>query len=345
MSRTHQIRPRPSTLAGTAVALLLTACATGAPAGGSSSEGSLPGFPIAVVNCGTEVTFDEPPERVVTIKSSTTELMLALGLDDRIVATAFQDGPVPDRWSEAASDIKVLSDVAPSQEAVLETGPDLVFAGWESNLTADTAGERDTLAKLGVATYVAPSACRSEGQPESMTYELLFSHFEELAQIFGVSEAADSLVAEQRAQLDQVPQANEGTTALWWSSASDTPYVGGGIGAPQMVMDAVGLENVAGDTEKAWTSMGWESIVAADPDVLVLVDADWNSADSKIEALESNPATAEMTAVKKQRYVRVAFPAAEAGVRSVPAAKHIAGQLNGIGLIAGDAGGEDATER
>ena len=69
-----------------------------------------------------------------------------------------------------------------------------------------------------------------------------------------------------------------GLTALWYSSGDDTPYVGAGIGAPQMIMEAAGLDNVAADVEDTWTSMGWEAIVAADPDVIVLVDAAWNTA-------------------------------------------------------------------
>lgn len=297
------------------------------------------GFPVTVTNCGTKVTFDRPPERVVTIKSTTTELMLALGLEDRVVARAFQDGPVPKRWAQKVDDIPVLSEEAPSQEATLETEPDLIFAGWESNLAPETAGERDVLAQLGIASYVAPSACQSKGQLGKMTYDLLFSHFEEFGRIFGVPKAASDLVSKQRHALMQVPKVDSETTALWWSSGYDTPFVGGGSGAPQMVMDAVGITNVAGGIDKTWTSLGWEAIAAKDPDVLILVDASWNTAESKIKKLASNPVTAEMSAVKKKRYVQVPFPAAEAGVRSVPAAVHISESLGELGLIANQSPG------
>ncbi len=290
------------------------------------------GYPVTVDNCGTEVTLDAPPQRVVTIKSTSTELMLALGLGDRIVGTAFSDGPVPAQWQAAAADLTVLADQAPSQEVVLEQEPDLVFAGWESNLAADTAGERDTLAKLGVASYVSPAACTEpEHQPDKMTFDLLFDEFREAGDLLGAPDAADALVAEQQAALAEVERATDGTTALWWSSGEDIPFVGGTIGAPQMVLDAVGLDNIV--TEQAtWTSLGWEAIVDADPDVLVLVDAAWNTAADKIAKLESNRATAEMSAVKAQRYLVIPFPAAEAGVRSVSAAADLATQLEEFGL-------------
>src|SRR5690606_2766196 len=151
-------------------ASLLAACG-GTDADPAAETGSAAGYPVTVDNCGTEVTLTSAPQRIVTIKSTSTELVLALGLADRLVGTAFSDGPVPEPWAAAAADLPVVAEQAPSQEVVLEQEPDLVFAGWESNLAADTAGERDQLAKLGVATYVSPAACMEPGyQPEKMTF-------------------------------------------------------------------------------------------------------------------------------------------------------------------------------
>jgi iron complex transport system substrate-binding protein len=320
-----------------ALAASLSACGDpdqpAADAAGADS-GADSGHPFTVDNCGTEVTVTEAPERIVTIKSTSTELVLALGLGERLVGTAFADGPVLEQWADDAADVPVLSEQAPTQEVVLVVEPDLVFAGWESNFAADTAGERDTLAQLGVQTYVSPAACQEEGyQPRPMTYEKLFDQFGEAGRLLGAEDAAAELVTEQRAALAEVGKAEPGTTALWWSSGEDTPFVGGTIGAPQMVLDAVGLDNVV--TEDAtWTSLGWEAIVDADPDVLVLVDAAWNTAEQKIEALEASAATRELAAVRNERYLVIPFPAAEAGVRSVGAAADLAQQLDELGLAA-----------
>jgi len=144
--------------------------------------------------------------------------------------------------------------------------------------------------------------------------------------------AAAALVEEQRAALAAIEPDERGLTALWWSSGDDTPYVGAGIGAPQMIMEAAGLTNVAADVHDTWTSLGWENVVEADPDVIVLVDAAWNPADAKIEALEANPATREMSAVKEELYVVVPFPATEAGVRNVDAVASVVDQLADLGL-------------
>ncbi|WP_438853611.1 putative F420-0 ABC transporter substrate-binding protein [Agromyces sp. M3QZ16-3] len=319
-------------LAAAASVALLAACASTANAGDADASGgqdaAASGFPVTVDNCGTEVTFDAAPERVVTIKSSTLELLLALGLEDRIVGAAFTDGPVPDEFADAADGIEVLSDKVPSQEATLDAEPDLVFAGWESNLSAEGAGDRATLEQLGVHTYVAPAACKEEGyMPDPLTFDGVFAGFEEAGQIFGATDAAADLVAEQRAALEAIEPNDEGLTALWYSSGDDQPFVGAGIGAPQMIMEAAGLANVAADVHDTWTSLSWEAVVDANPDVIVLVDAAWNTAESKIEKLESNPATAAMPAVQQGRYVIVDFPSTEAGVRNVDAVASIVEQL------------------
>jgi iron complex transport system substrate-binding protein len=98
------------------------------------------------------------------------------------------------------------------------------------------------------------------------------------------------------------------------------------------VLETVGLTNIAGDIDQTWTSLGWESIVEADPDVIILIEADWNTAQSKIDLLESNPATARLSAVQNDRYLVLPFASSEAGVRTVSAAASLADQLKELDL-------------
>ena len=123
-----------------------------------------------------------------------------------------------------------------------------------------------------------------------------------------------------------------GLSALWYSSGTDTPYVGAGIGAPQMILETAGLSNIASDVQDTWSPLSWEAIIDADPEVIVLVDASWNTAEQKKALLEQNPATAELAAVKERRYLTVPFAAGEAGVRNVDAVRSILEQLDGLGL-------------
>src|SRR5690606_27879492 len=102
---------------------------------------------------------------------------------------------------------------------------DFLYGGWESNFAADGAGERPTLAALGIDTYVAPAACRSI-KPAKLTFDQLFAEMAEMGAIFDVEDAASTLIAEQQATLAAIAPDSRGLTALWYSSGTKTPYVG-----------------------------------------------------------------------------------------------------------------------
>lgn len=309
--------------------------APGSPAGSgttttppSAAAGDSAGYPLTVMNCGTEVTLDAPPERIVAIKSTAVETLLALGLGSKLAGAAFLDGPLPTALAADAPPLNILSDSAPSRESVLELEPDFIYAGWESNLSSDTAGERDSLASLGIGSYVSPHACRETGRPVAkLGFEDVYAGITEAGAVFGAPEAAAELVAQQRATVDGIEPAGGGRTAFWFSSGRDTPYAGAGLGAPQMMMDTLGLQNIAADVQDSWASLSWETVVAANPDVIILVDADRNTAESKKELLASHPATAGMDAVVNNRYLVLPFAAAEAGVRNAEAVADLAEQL------------------
>lgn len=290
--------------------------------------GTAAAFPLSIDNCGFPVEIARPPERVVAIKSTAVETLLALGLADRMVGRAFEDGPLLAPWQTTGASVPVLSDKLPSSEVVLEAEPDFIYGGWESNFVADGAGERAVLAGLGIATYVAPAACKTAPyKPTHLSYDDIFAAIEELGRIFGVEDRAAALVAEQREMLATLPVPGKRRTALWYSSGVKEPYVGAGDGGPQMMMTALGLDNIFADVDDTWTSVSWEAVAAADPDVIVLVDATWNTIDQKLAMLAADPVLSQLTAVRNQRYLTIPFPAAEPGVRSVPATLDLAAQL------------------
>ncbi|KFL31106.1 iron transporter [Devosia riboflavina] len=286
-------------------------------------------YPLVLDNCGFALDIAAAPQRVVAIKSTAAELLLSLGLEKQLVGLAFLDGPLPEALAGAAAGIPVLSEKLPSQEVVLEVEPDFVYGGWESNFAADGAGERPTLQQLGVASYVAPAACRSV-KPAKLGFDQLFGEITEMGAIFDVEDRAATLVAEQKAALDGVVADTRGLTAVWYSSGTKAPYVGAGSNAPAMIMEALGLENIFARVDEGWTSASWEAVVDANPDVIVLVDAAWNSAEAKKKLLAENPITSKLDAVVNQRYLIIPFPASEAGIRNVPAVVDMAGQLAGL---------------
>lgn len=311
-----------------AFGLALALCATGCAASDHAPEASAsPAYPLTVVNCGVTVVFEGAPRRTIAIKSTAIEMLLALDLEDRLVGVGFPDGPYSQRWMTESPPF-VVSERVPAQEAVLAREPDLVFAGWESVFSAEGAGDRSLLAAMNVDTLVSPSACQDpSSQPNPLTWDHIWAEIALIGAVFDVSERADALIEQQRAELTASVPDDRALTAVWYSSGSSTPYLGGGIGSPQLIMQAAGLTNILDDVPMTWASASWESVIEADPDVIVLVDSAWGSTEKKIAQLEGNPATAALTAVRDHRYLVVPFAASEAGVRTVEAVQTLRAQL------------------
>lgn len=330
--RLSRLAAASALLLAPALVLALTGCsaqsstAVGVPAPAHTST-SASARPATIDNCGTPLAVGTHPRRIVTIKSSATELLLALGLRRRIIGTAFLDGPIPQNLVDGAAPPSI-SPFLPGQEAVLALKPDFIYGGWESNFAADGVGERASLAKLGIGTYVSPSACKERSEmPDPLTFGVVFREITEAGRVFGAEQKARALVAAQKAQLHALKPAAKRVSALWYSSGSTTPYVGAGIGAPEMIMRAAGLTNIFANVHDTWSSVGWESVAAANPHVIVLVDASWSTAAKKMAQLESNPVTSSLDAVVHHRYIVLPFASTEAGVRNVAAAASVIAQL------------------
>lgn len=115
-------------LAGCSSTAAAPASSAGGPAtpGGTAAAGS--GYPVSVENCGRTLTFKSAPKRVVSLWQAPTEMLLALGLADRITATAGNYAAFPASVAQAAKGIPSIGTSMswPSKETLLSEDPDLV---------------------------------------------------------------------------------------------------------------------------------------------------------------------------------------------------------------------------
>ncbi|MEM8923373.1 MAG: ABC transporter substrate-binding protein [Actinomycetota bacterium] len=294
-------------------------------------EGS--GTAAEIDNCGVSVAAGEF-DRVVTMNQGATEIALALGFGDRMIGTAYLDDAILPELAADYDTVPVVSEEYPSTEALFELEPNFVYGSYSSAFGEEAAGERGDLADLGVGSYLSPAACadfKDSGDP--VTFDLVFSEFVEFATAMGDPEAGEALVAEQQAILDESFSGDfESVTVFWWDGGLDAPFTGVCCGAPGMIMDAVGVTNAFGDVDGAWTEVTWESVVDADPDVIVLIDASWDPAADKQAHLENDPALSDLSAVQEERYIVVPFSSSTPGVRNAAVVSEIASSIEELGL-------------
>lgn len=304
------------------------ASASSSPAASASASASA--FPVRIDNCGFPLTVDAAPARAVTMNQSSTEVMLALGLEKSMVGTAYLDDDILPAYAAAYQGIPVLAEEYPSPEKVLETQPDFVYAAYPSAFAADAAGSRESLQAGGIDSYLSPTACPDKPKTTPLTMDDVWGEFTQVGQIFDVPDRAAALVAEQQAQVAAAAAKNanpKDISVFWWDDNLDAPSAGACCGAPGMIMSAVGVTNIFDGVEGSWADVSWEQVIQADPDAIIVVGASWSTAQDKIAHLQSDPATKGLTAVQNNAFVTVPFSATTPGVRNVSAIEQIADGL------------------
>lgn len=295
--------------------VLLTGC--GADAKPAAAPPAVSAGPVAVTNCGTPVTIAAPPMRVVTMNQAATEIKLALGLQDRMIGTAYLDDAILPAYADAYAKIPVLAKEYPTKEKLLEAEPDFVYASYNSAFGDEGVGDRADWQKLGVGTYISPAGCPAQTRPAKLAIGDVFTEIRELAAIFGVSDRGEKLIADHEGRIATAAGTARNVKVMWWDGGSDAPSVGACCGAPNMIMSAAGVTNAFADLTGSWGDTSWETVTDRNPEVIVLVDASWDPAAQKKTFLAGHRTLKDLPAVKQQWYVVIPFSSTTAGVRNV----------------------------
>ncbi|WP_086829233.1 ABC transporter substrate-binding protein [Streptomyces sp. NRRL B-24572] len=346
MPLAHPVRSAVLALAGV---LLLTAAVTGCgPSGASAKDAPERGYPVTLADdCGRPVRVDRAPRRAVALDQGAAEIMLSLGLADRMVGTATWTDPVLKGLEEENAKVPRLADRYPFFEKVLDAEPDFAAASFAYTLGKGGVAPRERFEQLGVPTYLSPSDCVGKDnsgdgdgvRTRPLTMETVYGEIRDLARVFAVPERGEKLVAGLKARVAKATAAADFTdaTVLYWYSDAKSPYMAGCCGASGIVTNALGAKNVFDDTREEWPQINWETVADRDPDVLVLGDLtrraqSAESAAKKIEFLESDPVTRNMTAVKHKRYVLLSGQALNPTIRTVEGIEKVAAALRTYGL-------------
>lgn len=308
-------------------------------------------YPLTLENCRETITFAAAPKRVVSIGQTQTEILYALGLGDRVVGTAVWFSPVAKPFEAVNARVRRLADNDPSFEAVLAQEPELVTAMFEWHIGPNgIVGKRDQFAKVKVPTYVSPSDCvgkdNSGGgdgvRTRMFTMDLVYQNIREFGQIFDVSDRAEKLVAELRAREDKAVEAvaklkaRDLSVAVWFSSKDlkGDAFMAGRNGVPAYILSKLGARNVI-TTNEEWPLVGWESIAAANPAVIIAVKMDRrrfpaDDIEKKLEFLRTDPVASKLDAVKNGRIVVMDVGATRAGIDTVDGIETLARALAGF---------------
>lgn len=338
----------PLSFAVLAAALVLSSCSS-ASSTESEASGSTAHFPLTVSNCGQDVVVDAPPQRAVSLNQGSTEILLSLGLADRMVGTATWTDPVRDNLASDNAKVPRLAENNPSLEVVLDAEPDFVSASFGGTLGPGGVAERSQLEQLGVPNYLSPTDCNgktdesvnSDGaRTQPLEIDSVYQEIRDLAAIFDVRDRGEQFIDELQDRFEKASGAvnASGTSLVYWFADTATPYMAGCCGSSGIITGSVGAENIYSDTTDEWPQVSWESVADRNPTAFVLADLSrrtlaGDALDSKIEFLETNPVTQRLPAVTDKRYIVVNGADLNPSIRTVDGVEKVAAALQDWGMV------------
>jgi hypothetical protein len=137
----------------------------------------------------------------VTLNQSAAEILISLGVGEKVAGTGYEIDTVPAEIAQAYKAIPLLSGSGEfvSHEKLLEAQPDLVYSSFASFFSAAESGERGELHELGVPTYLTEFDCSLHKTASDASFEMLYQEHKDLGAIFDVPSAATKFIAEQKA--------------------------------------------------------------------------------------------------------------------------------------------------
>ena len=285
-------------------------------------------FPVTVKSCNREVTFDQSPTRAIANDVNLIEMMLALGLRDRMVGYTGVSGwkTLDEGLRAGVAELPELSAKYPTREVLAGAETDFFFAGWNYGMKVGGEVTPETLAPLGIKTYELTESCIHIGPKAKSSMDDMYADILNLGTIFGVSGTAQDLVSGYKARLDEVTAGIDRTTPLRvfvYDSGEEGPFTAGAYAIPTAMIELAGGMNIMDDLEKSWATVAWEPVVDRNPQVIVIVNYGDVTADQKIAFLEANPAFAGIDAVKNDRYVVLDYVEATPGPRNIKAVEKL----------------------
>ncbi|MBG0857025.1 ABC transporter substrate-binding protein [Streptomyces spinoverrucosus] len=321
-------RPLSLLSAIAAAALLISGCGgTATENDAAQSDTAAEGFPVTVSNCGVRTTYQRPPQRAVSLNQHATEVMLALGLENSMVGTAYLDDKILPEYQDAYDGIKVVAKEYPSFETLLAAEPDFAYGGFASTFDEKEGRSRDALSKAGINSYLNIEECPSG--PVTMT--TMDQEIRNVAKIFGVPDRAERELKELHATLDTVEEKLAGVTPVKlfvYDSGDKTAFTAGGAGIGNEMIKQAGGVNLFADLDKVFGDVSFEQVAERAPEVVVIYDYGDQPVADKKKFLLNNPALKDVPAIKNKRFAVLPLSSTVLGVRVPAGVESLARQLH-----------------
>lgn len=288
---------------------------------------------IIVKSMGTEFHYEKSPERVVVLGYDSAEIMVKLGLEDKIISLAtseYDKSSLDAKTYKKIKDIKVLPDGnwpgVPNLETILAEEPDFVY-GTGYSFSEKSCGKVDDFTNEGINLYATEGTVA-----ENADIDAVYHDIENIGKIFGVEDKASKLVAEMKDKVKNVEakvKDQEPVKAIILEGVSDRKIMlDGGVTFGSKMLERAGGENVFKELKDFFPTVSIEELITKNPSHIVVIDFPAAPAKDTIKSLEAIEELKDVNAVKNKSYIIVPsiqlFPSAQSvdGIERIAMSLH-----------------------
>ena len=223
---------------------------------------------------GINISLTQPPQRIVSLLPSLTEMVCALDQCQRLVGV--------DRYSNFPASVRALPQVGggldPSIEAVVALKPDVVLMAISAR-----AGER--LQALGIKAVALEPKTHADVRRVLETMGVLLG-VQDAQRVWRVIDAGVSAAAQS------LPSAARSTRVYF--EASSGPYAAGESSFIGETLARLGVKNIVPSSLGPFPKLNPEFVVRANPDLIMVGDTNYIG-------MEQRPGWSSMRALREQR--------------------------------------------
>ena len=253
-----------------------------------------------------EQVFDKAPEKVITNNLSTTEILLELGLKDKIAGMLNPDNAVTDKYKDAIATIPQIGDKKTvSQETVLSYEPDAVM-GRNMMFSEKSLGTVSTWNENKIPVYTQKASLSTIQQDLGNIVE----DVKNIGMIFNVQDKANEYAAQLQTKIDAVKKANpasqgEKKKALIMVAYNDQTFGAYKSALQESLLNQLGYTNVATGT----SGLTLENLVSMDPELIIYVISDRNKKldEKAVELMKANAVLESVPAIKNQKIMTISY--------------------------------------
>ena len=207
---------------------------------------------------GTEVNIPTKIEKIISTAPSNTEVLMALGLGDKLVAI--------DKYSTDIEGINTelpqIDFLNPDAETIIGLEPDIVIASGH-NKTGSVEDPFKAISEAGIPVVYIPSSDSIDG---------IYKDIEFIADVVNEKSKGKEIVDDMKAQVEEIKAIGDTITdkKSVYFEISPAPYLSsfGKSTFLNEMIEIIGAKYIF-ENEEGWVSPTAEAIIDANPDVII----------------------------------------------------------------------------